>query len=99
MGIFDIESGVNGIFLEKIGFERITKNTWRLNTSSRGANDTRWWSLPVTIDYDVKRKMFRKDFKQRYFVEDHMDFDIMFKRLISGTMYEYYSFEKLYYTS
>lgn len=89
MGIFDIEDPIiiNHEGLKKIGFERITKNTWQLNTSMSGNNHTKWWFLPVTITYDIKRKMFRRD-KKRYFVKDRGDFEIVFTSITADTNYD-----------
>ena len=89
MGIFDIEDPIiiNYEDLKKMGFERITKNTWQLNVSMLGNNHTKWWLLPVTITYDIKRKMFRRD-KKRYFVKDRGDFEIAFTSITADTDYE-----------
>lgn len=90
MGVFDTDKPVTGIYIESKGFERITKNTWRLHTSKRGADYSKWWRLPVIIDYDIKRKMFRIDFKQKYFIEDRMEFDLVFDQIVKDTDYEQY---------
>ena len=89
MGIFDIEDPIiiNYEDLKKMGFERITKNTWQLNVSMLGNNHTKWWLLPVTITYDIKRKMFRRD-KKRYFVKDRGDFEIVFTSITTDTDYD-----------
>ena len=65
MGVFDIEDNVvlTSDQLIGMGFERLTKNTWILHTTQSGVNNTRWWSIPVAITYDIKRRMFRKDGK------------------------------------
>lgn len=88
MGVFDIEDNVvlTPEQLISMGFERLTKNTWELHTSLSGANNTRWWSIPVTITYDIKRKMFRKD-RKRFFIKDMMDFNVVFEKLIEDTNY------------
>ena len=89
MGIFDVEDPIiiNYEDLKKMGFERITKNTWQLNVSMLGNNHTKWWFLPVTITYDIKRKMFRRD-KKRYFVKDRGDFEIVFTSITVDTDYD-----------
>ena len=88
MGVFDIEDPIiiNREDLEEMGFERLTKNTWQLNTTLYGSNHTRWWALPVTITYDTKRKMFRRD-KKRYFVKDRGDFEMVFTGIVADTNY------------
>lgn len=88
MGVFDIEDPIiiNHEDLEGMGFERLTKNTWQLNTTLHGSNHTRWWVLPVTITYDTKRKMFRRD-KKRYFVKDRGDFEMVFTSIVADTNY------------
>lgn len=93
MGIFDIENTVSYEYLESKGFEKITKNTWRLQTSKSGHNQCRWWRLPVTIDYDIKRKMFRVDFKQKYFADNYWEFNIIFNQIIKDTDYNRYRLE------
>ena len=89
MGIFDVEDPIiiNHEDLKKMGFERITKNTWQLNVSMIGNNHTKWWFLPVTITYDIKRKMFRRD-KKRYFVKDRGDFEMIFTSIVADTDYD-----------
>lgn len=89
MGIFDVEDPIiiNHEDLEEMGFERITKNTWQLSTTLHGSNHTRWWVLPVTITYDTKRKMFRRD-KKRYFVKDRGDFEMVFTSIVADTNYD-----------
>ena len=88
MGIFDIEDNVvlTPDQLIDMGFERLTKNTWELRTTQSGANNTRWWSTPVTITYDIKRRMFRKD-RKRFFIKDMMDFNVVFEKLVEDTNY------------
>ena len=88
MGVFDIEDNVvlTSDQLIDMGFERLTKNTWELRTTQSGANNTRWWSIPVIITYDIKRRMFRKDHK-RFFIKDAMDFNVVFEKLIDDTNY------------
>ena len=88
MGVFDIEDNVvlTSDQLIDMGFERLTKNTWELHTTQSGANNTRWWSTPVTITYDIKRRMFRKD-RKRFFIKDMMDFNVVFEKLIEDTNY------------
>ena len=89
MGIFDIEDPIiiNPKDLEEMGFERITKNTWQLSTISYGSYQTKWWTIPITITYDIKRKMFRRD-KRRYFVKDRGDFEIVFTSITADTDYD-----------
>ena len=89
MGIFDIEDPIiiNPKDLEEMGFVRITKNTWQLSTISYGSYQTKWWAIPVTITYDIKRKMFRRD-KKRYFVKDRGDFEIVFTSITADTDYD-----------
>ena len=89
MGIFDIEDPIiiNPKDLEEMGFVRITKNTWQLSTISYGSYQTKWWAIPVTITYDIKRKMFRRD-KKRYFVKDRGDFEIVFTSITADTAYD-----------
>ena len=89
MGIFDVEDPIiiNHDDLKKMGFERITKNTWQLSTTSFGSYQTKWWAIPVTITYDIKRKMFRRD-KKRYFVKDRGDFEIVFTSIVADTDYD-----------
>jgi hypothetical protein len=88
MGVFDIEDNV--VLTPKqligMGFERLTKNTWELHTTQSGANNMKWWSMPVTITYDTKRKMFRRD-KKRYFVKDRGDFEMVFTSIVADTNY------------
>lgn len=88
MGAFDIEDNVvlTSDQLIDMGFERLTKNTWELRTTQSGANNSRWWSIPVTITYDIKRRMFRKD-RKKFFIKDMMDFNVVFKKLIEDTNY------------
>ena len=88
MGVFDIEDNVvlTPDQLIGMGFERLTKNTWVLHTTQSGANNTRWWSIPVAITYDIKRRMFRKD-RKRFFIKDIMDFNVVFEKLIEDTNY------------
>lgn len=88
MGVFDIEDNVvlTPDQLIEMRFERLTKNTWVLHTTQSGANNARWWSIPVTITYDIKRRMFRKDGK-RFFIKDIMDFNVVFEKLIEDTNY------------
>lgn len=88
MGIFDIEDNIvlTSDQLIDMGFERLTKNTWVLHTTQSDANNTRWWTIPVTITYDIKRRMFRKD-RKRFFIKDMMDFNIVFEKLIEDTNY------------
>lgn len=88
MGVFDIEDNVvlTSDQLIGMGFERLTKNTWILHTTQSGVNNTRWWSIPVAITYDIKRRMFRKDGK-RFFIKDMMDFNVVFEKLIEETNY------------
>ena len=88
MGVFDIEDDIvlTSDQLIDMGFERLTKNTWQLNTTLHGSNHTRWWVLPVTITYDTKRKMFRRD-KKRYFVKDRGDFEMVFTSIVADTNY------------
>lgn len=88
MGVFDIEDNVvlTPDQLIGMGFERLTKNTWELHTTQSGANCARWWSKPVTITYDVKRRMFRKD-RKRFFIKDMMDFNVVFEKLVEDTNY------------
>ena len=88
MGVFDIEDNVvlTSDQLIDMGFERLTKNTWELHTTQSGVNNTRWWSVPVIITYDIKRRMFRKD-RKRFFIKDMMDFNVVFKKLIEDTNY------------
>ena len=88
MGVFDIEDNVvlTSDQLIGMGFERLTKNTWVLHTTQSGANNTRWWSIPVAITYDIKRRMFRKD-RKRFFIKDIMDFNVVFEKLIDDTNY------------
>lgn len=90
MGVFDIEENVvlTSDQLISMGFKRLTKNTWELRTTQSGANSTKWWSIPVTITYDIKRRMFRKD-RKRFFIEDMMDFNVVFEKLIEDTNYRY----------
>ena len=88
MGVFDIEDNVvlTPDQLIEMRFEKLTKNTWVLHTTQSGANKARWWSIPVTITYDIKRRMFRKDGK-RFFIKDMMDFNVVFEKLIEDTNY------------
>ena len=88
MGVFDIEDNVvlTPDQLIGMGVERLTKNTWQLSTTLHGSNHTRWWVLPVTITYDTKRKMFRRD-KKRYFVKDRGDFEMVFTSIVADTNY------------
>lgn len=88
MGVFDIEDNVvlTPDQLIGMGFERLTKNTWVLHTTQSGANNTRWWSIPVAITYDIKRRMFRKD-RKRFFIKDIMDFNVVFEKLVEDTNY------------
>ena len=88
MGVFDIEDNVvlTSDQLISMGFERLTKNTWGLHTTQSGANNSRWWSIPVTITYDIKRRMFRKD-RKRFFIKDIIDFNVVFEKLIEDTNY------------
>lgn len=88
MGVFDIEDNVvlTPDQLIGMGFERLTKNTWVLHTTQSGANNARWWSIPVAITYDIKRRMFRKD-RKRFFIKDMMDFNVVFEKLIEDTNY------------
>ena len=90
MGVFDIEDNVvlTSDQLIDMGFERLTKNTWELHTTQSGASNTKWWSIPVTITYDIKRRMFRKD-RKRFFIKDMMDFNVVFEKLIEDTNYRY----------
>ena len=89
MGIFDIEDPIiiNPKDLEEMGFEKITKNTWQLSTTLCGRCQTSWWVIPVTITYDIKRKMFRRD-KKRYFVRDRGDFEMIFTSIVADTDYD-----------
>lgn len=89
MGIFDIEDPIiiNPKDLEEMGFVRITKNTWQLSTISCGSYQTKWWAIPVTITYDIKRKMFQRN-KKRYFVKDRGDFEMVFTSIVADTNYD-----------
>lgn len=91
MSVFDIDNEIiiDEKMLLEMDFERVTKNTWHLNTSISGYNDYRWWFLPVIITYDIKRKMFRRD-KKRYFIKDKLDFEIVFKSITEDTNYRRY---------
>lgn len=89
MGIFDVEDPIviNNNDLVEMGFERVTKNTWQLSTTLCGHHQTSWWAIPVTITYDIKRKMFRRD-KKRYFVKDRGDFEMIFTSIVADTDYD-----------
>lgn len=89
MGIFDVEDPIiiNNDDLVEMGFKKVTKNTWELLTTSYGSNSKKFWFLPVTITYDIKRKMFRRD-KKRYFVKDRGDFEMIFTSIVADTDYD-----------
>ena len=77
MSIFDRDNGIQSITpdkLIKLGFEKITKNTYELRITACNTTFNSWWYAPINISYDIKRGMFRwKESKHvvKNFPKDH----------------------------